>query len=156
MKTLPKVLFISTALLFQVTALKIGNLWGSGPDFLLIVLTWLVLTSETVWSIGYGFGLGFLQDVFSGGPMGLNALVKMSIGFFDAVLRKSIIFANPGNRIIVVVLNTIIQAALIAAIALLFSLPLSIGKIFDRALFYQILAHGILSLPIMWVMDKAG
>lgn len=155
MKILLKVLFISSALFLQVTVLEVGNLWGINPDFLLVVLTWLALSSEIIWGIGYGFGLGFLQDVFSGGPMGLNALVKTIIGLLNGVLRKSIICNNPGNRLVVVMLNTVVQAILIIVITSFLSLPLSIDTIFDRGLLYQILSHGILSLPIMWAMDKA-
>jgi len=156
MKILFRTLFIFIAFVLQVTVLKIGNLWGIQPDFLLILLTWLALSSDRTRAVEYGFLLGFGQDVFSGGPMGLNTLVKMMIGFFNSGLRKNIIFDNSANRTIVVMLNTLIQVLLIGGICSLLSLPISIGDIIDRKFFYQLLSHGILSLPIMWAMDKFG
>ena len=156
MKLLARILFISVALFFQVTVLQIGSVWGHRPDLLLIVLTWLVLSTGTTLAFGYGFLLGFLQDIFSGGPIGLNALAKMGIGFFDSVLSKNIIVDNPVNRMVVVVANTFIQALLIGGIVSLLRSPVSVGDVVDLTLFYRMFLHGILSLPIMWAMDRIG
>ena len=156
MKVFTKALFIGIALFLQVTVLQVGNLWGLRVDFLLIVLTWLALSSDTVRAIEYGFLIGFIQDVFSGGPMGLNILAKMVIGFINSTLRKNIIFDNPANRIIVVIVNIFIQALLVGGIASMLSPPVYIGTILDRTLLIRMLFHGVLSFPIMLAMDRVG
>ncbi len=156
MKIFTKALYIGIALFLQVTVLQVGNLWGLRPDFLLIVLTWLALSSKTIRAIEYGFLIGFIQDVFSGGPMGLNILAKMVIGFFNSTLRRNIIFDNPANRIIVVIVNVFIQALLVGGITSMLSPPVSIGTILDQTLLIRMLFHGILSFPIMLAMDRVG
>jgi rod shape-determining protein MreD len=154
MKIFARVLLIVVALILQVTVLDIGYLQYFRPDFLLIMLTWLALSSDTILAIEYGFLLGLVQDIFSGGPMGLNTLAKIGIGFFDSTLRKNIIINNPVNRMIVVMVNTIVQALLIVGIIHILSPSVLIGSVLDRTLLYRMLFHGILSLPIMWAMDK--
>lgn len=156
MKIFTKALYIGIALFLQVTVLPVGNLWGLRPDFLLIVLTWLALSSDTIRAIEYGFLIGFIQDVFSGGPMGLNPLAKMGIGYINSTLRKNIIFDNAANRIIVVMVNIFIQALLVGGITSMLSPPVYIGSILDRTLLVRMLFHGILSYPIMLAMDRTG
>ena len=90
MKILLKGAIIVVALLIQLTLINSITILGLKPDLILIlVVIFSLLKGEKEGTIS-GFASGLLQDIFSTGLLGINALVKTVIGFTCGILRKKI------------------------------------------------------------------
>ena len=90
MKILLKSAIIVVALLIQLTLINSITILGLKPDLILVVVViFSLLKGEKEGTIS-GFASGLLQDIFSTGLLGINALVKTVIGFTCGILREKI------------------------------------------------------------------
>jgi len=90
MKILLKGAIIVVALLIQITLVNLITILGLKPDLILVVVViFSLLKGEKEGTIS-GFASGLLQDIFSTGLLGINALVKTVIGFTCGILREKI------------------------------------------------------------------
>ncbi len=90
MKILLKGAIIVVALLIQLTLINSITILGLKPDLILVVVViFSLLKGEKEGTIS-GFASGLLQDIFSTGLLGINALVKTVIGFICGILREKI------------------------------------------------------------------
>ena len=90
MKILLKGAIIVVALLIQLTLINSITILGLKPDLILVVVViFSLLKGEKEGTIS-GFASGLLQDIFSTGLLGINALVKTVICFTCGILRKKI------------------------------------------------------------------
>ena len=90
MKILLKGAIIVVALLIQLTLINSITILGLKPDLILVVVViFSLLKGEKEGTIS-GFASGLLQDIFSTGLLGINALVKTVIGFTCGILREKI------------------------------------------------------------------
>lgn len=90
MKILLKGAIIVVALLIQLTLINAITILGLKPDLILVVVViFSLLKGEKEGTIS-GFASGLLQDIFSTGLLGINALIKTVIGFTCGILREKI------------------------------------------------------------------
>ena len=90
MKILLKSAIIVVALLIQLTLINSITILGLKPDLIMVVVVvFSLLKGEKEGAIS-GFASGLLQDIFSTGLLGINALVKTVIGFTCGILREKI------------------------------------------------------------------
>ncbi|MGB6607356.1 MAG: rod shape-determining protein MreD [Atribacterota bacterium] len=90
MKILLKSAIIVVVLLIQLTLINSITILGLKPDLILVVVViFSLLKGEKEGTIS-GFASGLLQDIFSTGLLGINALVKTVIGFTCGILREKI------------------------------------------------------------------
>jgi len=90
MKILLKGAIIVVALLIQLTLINSITILGLKPDLIMVVVViFSLLKGEKEGTIS-GFASGLLQDIFSTGLLGINALVKTVIGFTCGILREKI------------------------------------------------------------------
>jgi len=90
MKILLKGAIIVIALLIQLTLINSITILGIKPDLIIIIVViFSLLKGEKEGAIS-GFASGLLQDIFSTGLLGINALVKTVIGFTCGVLKEKI------------------------------------------------------------------
>ena len=90
MKILLKSAIIVVVLLIQLTLINSITILGLKPDLILaVVVIFSLLKGEKEGTIS-GFASGLLQDIFSTGLLGINALVKTVIGFTCGILREKI------------------------------------------------------------------
>ncbi len=94
MKTVLKVVLVVIALLIQLTLLNSFTIWGLKPDLVLIIVITLALLAGAEEGSISGFLSGLLQDFFSSGLLGVNALTKTSIGFICGTLKTRIFPEN--------------------------------------------------------------
>ena len=90
MKIYLKIAIIVTALLIQLTLANSFTIQGLKPDLILIVVIIFSLLQGAEEGCISGFASGLLQDIFSSGLLGVNALVKTIIGFTCGILRNKI------------------------------------------------------------------
>jgi len=90
MKILLKSAIIVVALLIQLTLINSITILGLKPDLMMVVVVvFSLLKGEKEGTIS-GFASGLLQDIFSTGLLGINALAKTVIGFTCGILREKI------------------------------------------------------------------
>ena len=90
MKILLKAAIIVIALLIQLTLINSITILGLKPDLIMVVVVvFSLLKGEKEGSIS-GFASGLLQDIFSTGILGINALAKTVIGFTCGILKEKI------------------------------------------------------------------
>jgi rod shape-determining protein MreD len=90
MKILFKGAIIVVALLIQLTLINAITILGIKPDLIMVVVViFSLLKGEKEGTIS-GFASGLLQDIFSTGLLGINALAKTVVGFTCGILREKI------------------------------------------------------------------
>ena len=90
MKILLKGAIIVVALLIQLTLINSITILGLKPDLIMVVVVvFSLLRGEKEGTIS-GFASGLLQDIFSTGLLGINALAKTVIGFTCGILKEKI------------------------------------------------------------------
>ena len=90
MKILLKGAIIVIALLIQLTLINSITILGLKHDLIMVVVVvFSLLKGEKEGSIS-GFTSGLLQDIFSTGILGINALAKTVIGFTCGILKEKI------------------------------------------------------------------
>lgn len=68
------------------------------PDFFLISVFLVSMSRGARTGALWGAVLGLVQDVLSGGVIGLNFLTKPAIGFAVGMLRSKLDFGNPNTQ----------------------------------------------------------
>lgn len=71
--------------------LAVNNVW---PDLLLIIVISAGLLAGKEIGLGVGFFAGILQDLASGGIIGLGALTKMMLGFAAGTMERKVFKEN--------------------------------------------------------------
>ena len=94
MKILLKGAIIVVALLIQLTLTNSITILGLKPDLIMVVVVvFSLLKGEKEGTIS-GFASGLLQDIFSTGLLGINALAKTVIGFTCGILKEKIFYEH--------------------------------------------------------------
>ena len=68
---------------------------GIQPDFCLVIACLIGFRTGPVSGLIVGFGLGFLQDLFSAGPFGLHTVTKAGVGFLAGVFARNLSNRQP-------------------------------------------------------------
>jgi len=90
MKNYLKIGIIIITLIIQLTIVNLFSIQGLKPDLILLVVIVFSLLHGAGEGAISGFTSGLLQDIFSSGLLGVNALVKTIIGFICGVLKINI------------------------------------------------------------------
>ena len=88
------------------------SLYGIQPDLVLIVVLYFAITSEEGRGVLIGAGLGLLQDILSGGILGLNFFTKGVIAFLVGGLRNNIVIDNVLSRITIIFFSAVLEGLL--------------------------------------------
>lgn len=81
MKVLFDILLVILTILIQSSLAEKLSLFGTRPDFPLLLLVYIGIFRGQVESTALGFLIGFIQDVYSPANFGANALAKSLVGF---------------------------------------------------------------------------
>lgn len=90
------------------------------PDFLLLCVLYFAIRNGKVAGEVTGFVSGLLLDFLSGSPFGLNCLVRTAIGFLFGFFHRMMNYESFFVNFISGFLATILKAALIYIVSLLF------------------------------------
>jgi rod shape-determining protein MreD len=145
-KILLKVGIIVTALLIQLTLLNLFTIQGLKPDLILLVVLIFSLLKGAEEGTVSGFASGLLQDIFSTGLLGVNALVKTVIGFISGILKEKIftehiLFLIPIITFVVSISQSILMLLILHAFGIEYSMVWSLKKIvLPEALYNSLLS----------------
>jgi rod shape-determining protein MreD len=145
-KILLKVGIIVTALLIQLTLLNSFTIQGLKPDLILLVVLVFSLLKGAEEGTVSGFASGLLQDIFSTGLLGVNALVKTVIGFISGILKEKIfsehiLFLIPIITFVVSISQSILMLLILHAFGIEYGMVWSLKKIvLPEALYNSLLS----------------
>ncbi len=120
------------------------------PDVVLIVVIIFGFQYDFPLGGGLSFVLGLVQDILSGGVIGLNALSKTVVFSLTRVLAKRFYAPHWASKIAMVFVGGLVDGLLVTVILLIGGMIHIPGAVLARRLLLQILCTGILS-PLVLV-----
>ena len=146
MKILLKSAIIVVALLIQLTLINSITILGLKPDLIMVVIVvFSLLKGEKEGTIS-GFASGLLQDIFSTGLLGINALAKTVVGFICGILKEKIfhehiLFLIPVVTFIASFIQSILVFLLLRAFGIEYGLAWSLKEVaLPEALYSSLLS----------------
>lgn len=112
--------FVLTAVCFlilQISVFPLLSISGVRPDLILLATVGYSLTAGRRKGLLFGFFLGLLQDVLSGGLFGTNGLIKGFVGYVVGVLRQQIADRSLFSPAFAIVLGSLLNGSLYFLIA---------------------------------------
>jgi len=104
---------IVVILVLQTTLAEfVADLTGTTPDLILLLVVGFGLLRGKKAGIGYGWGLGLLQDGLSGDLLGQNVLSKGLIGYVTGAFHRNLGYHTMITPLLVVPLATLFNAAI--------------------------------------------
>ncbi|MEQ1728742.1 MAG: rod shape-determining protein MreD, partial [Vicinamibacterales bacterium] len=79
-------------------------------DLVLVVVVYYALTSGRVTGLLTGTFAGLVQDVLSGGVLGMAGLSKTVVGYLAGIVGTQFIVAHSASRFVVFFLATVLNA----------------------------------------------
>lgn len=146
MKTLLKGAIIVVALLIQLTLINSITILGLKPDLIMVVVVVFSLLRGAKEGTISGFASGLLQDIFSTGLLGMNALAKTVIGFFCGIIKEKIfcehiLFIIPVITFIASFMQSILMFFLLRAFGIEYGLAWSLKQVaLPEALYSSLLS----------------
>jgi rod shape-determining protein MreD len=109
--------------LVQVAWLARVQVWGAILDPLVPLIVGVGILRGAESGAVVGVAAGLLQDLLSGGgPLGVNALSKLVVGFASGMFERSIYIENPLLPAIATFIGTLLGGVLLVIVALLVGL----------------------------------
>ncbi len=109
--------------LVQVAWLARVQVWGAILDPLVPLIVGVGILRGAESGAVVGVAAGLLQDLLSGGgPLGVNALSKLVVGFASGMFERSIYIENPLLPAIATFIGTLLGGVLLVTVALLVGL----------------------------------
>ena len=146
MMILLKGAIIVAALLIQLTLINSISILGLKPDLIMVVVVVFSLLKGAKEGTVSGFASGLLQDIFSAGLLGINALAKTVIGFTCGILKEKIfhehiLFLIPLITFIASLMQSILMFLLLHAFGIEYNLAWSLKQVaLPEALYSSLLS----------------
>ena len=101
---------VGVAVAAQTTYALFVNGASANVDFPLIVVVFAALSGGPVVGLWTGVAAGLVQDLLSGGIIGVSGLAKSLVGFAVGVVGLQFMLAGLWHRVLVLVVATIVHA----------------------------------------------
>jgi rod shape-determining protein MreD len=95
---------------------------GTAIDLVLIVVVYIAIKSGPVTGLMAGTVAGLIQDALSSGILGIGGLAKTIVGFLAGVLATQFIVTAPLPRFMILLLGTVLHAAIFMGLYTLLNL----------------------------------
>lgn len=125
------------------------------PDVVLIVVISFGFQYTLPLGGGLAFLLGILQDVLSGGVLGLNALSKTVVFILTRSIAQRFYFSHIASKITMVFVGGIVDSLFVTCILLIGGAIHIPGDVLVRHLLLQIICTGVLSPLVLAITPQA-
>ncbi|MBW2622977.1 MAG: rod shape-determining protein MreD [Deltaproteobacteria bacterium] len=130
-----------------------------GPDLLLILITYLGLSSPPLMGSILVLGLGFISDTLSGGPLGLFTAIYLIIFWIVIMIRQDLDPAAPFYQILVTLLLAALSASMVWGFLSLYDRGFEPSVMVRRPLFLvtqgiSVLVTGFISPVFFWFFER--
>ena len=154
MKISAYTVFILFLFSFQATLFYSLSPFGIQPDLCLVIACLVGFRTGQVPGVIVGFCLGFIQDLFSAGPFGLNTFTKAGAGFLAGVFAK-----NLANRASYAAFVPIMACSVLSAIVFLLAsrMGMGLGEMFhgfSSILLPQAILDGLAAIVANWIIGR--
>jgi rod shape-determining protein MreD len=149
MQTLLSALLIFVTLFVQTTVFDFFAFGGIKPDLSIVVIVYFALFQGISAAVGTGLIMGLLEDILSGGVLGVNMLTKSITGYLFSLVGRKIVIANPANHAIVVFLASLLNSGLFYFIIGLTPLTTPGNKIISRLILPQAAYNSLICLVLI-------
>ena len=154
MKISAYTVFILFLFSFQATLFYSLSPFGIQPDLCLVIACLVGFRTGQVPGVIVGFCLGFIQDLFSAGPFGLNTFTKAGAGFLAGVFAK-----NLANRASYAAFVPIMACSVLSAIVFLLAsrMGMGLGEMFhgfSSILLPQAIVDGLAAIVANWIIGR--
>lgn len=122
MKGAVAVVAILVSIAAQTTLANMVFRGGTAIDLVLIVVVYIALKGGPVTGLVAGTVAGLIQDSLSSGILGIGGLAKTIVGFLAGVLGTQFIVTAPLPRFMILLLGTILHAAIFMGLYTLLNL----------------------------------
>ena len=113
---------ILVAVAAQTTLASLAFRGGTAIDLVLIVVVYIAIKSGPVSGLFAGTVAGLIQDALSSGILGIGGLAKTIVGFLAGVLATQFIVTAPLPRFMLLLLGTVLHAAIFMGLYTLLNL----------------------------------
>jgi rod shape-determining protein MreD len=138
-------------LLLETTLVGFLPPWLPPPDVVLIIVIIFSFQYPLPLGGGLSFLFGLMQDVLSGGVIGLNAFSKVVVFSSSRWIRKRFYFSQALSKIAMVFLGAMVDGLLTIIVLLIGGMMHTPVVAIVRQLFFQILCTGLFS-PLVLAM----
>ena len=121
-------------MILQTTLFEYISIWGVKPNLMLIIPVFFGLRDGQMTGAIIGFICGLIEDSFSSGPRGVNALSKTLLGFSVGSLKGGILRDSLTSRAIVIFLATFLNEIFLFMIFFILDLTDSFLKSFKSVI----------------------
>ncbi len=146
-------LILATAI-FQSTIAPYLTIKGVQPDFILIVVIFCAFIYGS--SIGgiMGFGGGLFQDIILSQTFGINAIIKIILGYLAGFFQRKIFMEQQYLSILAIFLPTILSQILYTIINFMVGIKLPFWSVFWRLLIPMAFYNSLISIFLFPILDK--
>jgi rod shape-determining protein MreD len=140
------------AAIAQIVCFSKMDVFGTSPDFALLVVISLGALGGGLTGAVAGFGIGLLMDCLLLETLGGFALAMLSVGYVAGRYREAI---GPPTRGAVVLLGgalTLLGAVVIAAIQIGTGIDATVSFLVVRDALIKSLIGAILAIPVLWIV----
>ena len=138
----------------QTTFLEYVSPWGVKPDLCLVATCLVGFLGGQVRGFGVGMGLGFVQEIFSAGSVGLNMIVKGLAGLVSGTAAKTLSNTTPPA----IFLPTLVLSFACGLVSLISARPKVDGVLlihdFQFILLPQAIFNAVMAFSVTWVLDR--
>ena len=128
---------ILVALVLQTTLAGLVIRGTAALDLVLIVVVYIALKAGPVPGVVAGTVAGLIQDALSNPILGIGGLAKTIVGFLAGVLGTQFILTGPLPRLVMLVMATVLHAAIFMGLFVLLDLrqfPNPVPSVIGQAL----------------------
>ena len=148
---------IGLAVLISVVAQTTYKIFIDGStleiDIPLVVVVSVALSSGSVIGMWTGTAAGLLQDVMSGGIVGVSGLAKSIVGFSVGVIGAQFLVTSNWEHSLIVVAATVLHFFCFLGVYAV--IPSAGPQVFSSTLLLQAVSNGVIALTIFYVVEHA-
>lgn len=124
---------------------------GVSPDLILIAVSLAAFLLGPLPGQIIGFSAGLIVDIISGGLLGISAFTFTIIGYGVGIVGQKVY----GNRILITItllfIATLIKAAVLSILAVLFLKPGYFGHFSQGRIFLEAVLNGVIA-PVLFIL----
>lgn len=149
---LPPILLVSSVIL-QSTVMQNFAIKGVIPDISLILLVFFSYQQGSMVGQINGFISGMVQDFLSIAPLGLNAVVRTTVGFLYGLLKGKVFVDPIFLPVVLIILATILKFLCVSLFSAIFIAEETVKAIFGGALWIELGLNAVLA-PFLFGLLK--
>ncbi|MEE0998308.1 MAG: rod shape-determining protein MreD [Treponemataceae bacterium] len=151
---LTSTVFILTFLFFETCILSNVLFMPIVPDFLLLFTVYISIQKGSFQGETVGFFSGLLLDFVSAAPLGLNALLRTTIGFIGGIFHLTISTSGLFTPIVIGVAATGIKVLFTYFVSFFFPGIVLTYSFFSTTFLYECIFNGLLAPVMFFIFSK--